>query len=131
MEFNTTTKAENLRAYVGKSMRNHALNRSRDNNAWKRGKNFQTVGEEFLQTVEDGHSLPDAFEAKRAGEAVNRVLDALNKDDRRIFIMRFYLGLSVAEISRQLGFGESKIKVSIHRTRKKIAELMQKEGIIV
>ena len=112
-------------------MRNHALNRSRDNNAWKRGKNFQTVGEEFLQTVEDGHNLADSFEAKRAGEVVNRVLDAISKDDRRIFIMRFYLGLSISNISHQLGFGESKIKVSIHRTRKKIAELMQKEGIIV
>ena len=124
-------KPTNLRAYIGRSMRNHALNRSRDNNAWKRGKNFQTVGEEFLQTVEDGHSLADSFEAKRAGEAVNRVLDAICKDDRRIFIMRFYLGLSISDISHQLGFGESKIKVSIHRTRKKIAELMQKEGIIV
>ena len=124
-------KPTNLRAYIGRSMRNHALNRSRDNNAWKRGKNFQTVGEEFLQTVEDGHSLADSFEAKRAGEAVNRVLDAISKDDRRIFIMRFYLGLSISDISHQLGFGESKIKVSIHRTRKKIAELMQKEGIIV
>ena len=59
------------------------------------------------------------------------MLDSLRKDDRRIFIMRFYLGMSVADISRQLGFGESKIKVSVHRTRKKIAELMQKEGIII
>ena len=124
-------KPSNLRSYIGRSMRNHALNRSRDNNAWKRGKNYQTVGEEFLLTVEDGQSLADGFEAKRAGEAVNRVLDSLGKDDRRIFIMRFYLGMSVDDISRQLGFGESKIKVSVHRTRKKIAELMKKEGIIV
>ncbi|MBQ8258033.1 MAG: sigma-70 family RNA polymerase sigma factor [Clostridia bacterium] len=124
-------KPSNFRSYIGRSMRNHALNRSRDNNAWKRGKNYQTVGEEFLLTVEDGHSLADGFEAKRAGEAVNRVLDSLGKDDRRIFIMRFYLGMSVADISLQLGFGESKIKVSVHRTRKKIAELMKKEGIII
>ena len=124
-------KPTNLRAYIGRSMRNHALNRSRDNNAWKRGKNFQTVGEEFLQTVEDGHSLADSFEAKRAGEVVNRVLEAISKDDRRIFIMRFYLGMSISDISHQLGFGESRIKVSVHRTKKKIAELMVKEGIIV
>ncbi|MBQ3227619.1 MAG: RNA polymerase subunit sigma, partial [Clostridia bacterium] len=50
-------KPSNFRSYIGRSMRNHALNRSRDNNAWKRGKNYQTVGEEFLLTVEDGHSL--------------------------------------------------------------------------
>lgn len=124
-------RPKNLRPYVGKAMRNHALNRSRDNNAWKRGRQYYTVGEEFLEAIEDSSSLADEFEAKRAGEVLNRALDLLSKDDRRIFIMRFYLGMSIADISDQLKFGESKIKVSIHRTRKKIADMMKKEGIIV
>ena len=124
-------KPSNLRSYIGRSMRNHALNRSRDNNAWKRGRQYYTVGEEFLEAIEDGSSLADEFEAKRAGEVLNRALDLLNKDDRRIFIMRFYLGMSISDISGQLRFGESKIKVSIYRTRKKIADMMKKEGIIV
>jgi DNA-directed RNA polymerase specialized sigma24 family protein len=45
--------------------------------------------------------------------------------------MRFYLGMSIADVSHQLGFGESKVKVSIHRTRKKLADMMKKEGIII
>lgn len=124
-------RPKNLRPYVGKAMRNHALNRSRDNNAWKRGKNYYTVGEEYLETIEDGCNLADEFEAKRAGEVLNKVLDMLGKDDRRIFIMRFYLGMSITDVSHQLGFGESKVKVSIHRTRKKLADMMKKEGIII
>jgi RNA polymerase sigma-70 factor (ECF subfamily) len=89
------------------------------------------VGEEYLETIEDGCNLADEFEAKRAGEVLNKVLDTLGKDDRRIFIMRFYLGMSITDVSHQLGFGESKVKVSIHRTRKKLADMMKKEGIII
>ena len=45
--------------------------------------------------------------------------------------MRFWLGLEYSDISRQTGFSESKIKVSVHRTRKALAELLKKEGITV
>ena len=45
--------------------------------------------------------------------------------------MRYWMGLSLAEISAQTGFGESKIKVSLHRTRNKIAAELKKEGITV
>lgn len=122
---------ENLRAYIGTAARNQALNRSRDANAWKRGGNVKIVGEEFLETIEDGHDLAEGFEAKRAGEVINRILGKIRKDDRKIFVMRFYLDFSIAQIAKQTGFGESKIKMSILRTRKKLAAELQKEGITV
>ncbi len=121
----------NLRSYIGTAARNHALNRSRDANAWKRGGNIRIVGEEFLDMLDDGSDLAEAFEAKRAGEIMNRVLGTLKKEDRKIFTMRFWLGLGYAEIARQTGFGESRVKMSVSRTRKKIAEELKKEGITV
>lgn len=119
----------NLRSYIGTATRNLALNRSKEMNAWKRGGNMQTVGDEFLETIEDGHDLAEAFEAKCAGVVINKFLDTLNDGDRRIFIMRFWMGLEYSEISRHTNFTESKIKVSIHRSRKKLAAMLEKEGI--
>ena len=124
-------RPKNLRPYVGKAMRNHALNRSRDNNAWKRGKNYYTVGEEYLETIEDGCSLADSFEAKRAGEIISRVLEGQSAGDRKIFIYRYWLGMSIEQIVAQTHFGESRVKMSLHRTRKKLAEELGKEGITV
>lgn len=124
-------KPGNLRSYIGTATRNRALNHSRNANAWKRGRGFQNVGDELLEVIEDGHDLADAFEAKRAGEVINRFLETLKTADRRIFIMRFWLGLSHADISKYTGFGESRIKVSIHRSRKKLADMLEKEGITV
>ena len=124
-------RPENLRAYVGTAARNIALNRSRDINAWKRGGNVQIVGDEFLEGVEDGRDLAEQFEAKRAAEIINRTLEKMRKDDRKIFIMRIFLNLPIAEISRQTGFGESKVKMSLSRTRKRLADILAREGITV
>ena len=124
-------KPENLRAYIGTTARNHALNRSREANAWKRGGNVKIVGEEFLAMLDDGTSLAEQYEAKRAGEIINRFLDTIKKDDRKIFVMRFWLDMTIPQIAKQTGFGESKVKMSIVRTRKKLAAELHKEGITV
>ena len=124
-------RPENFRAYIGTAARNHALNRSRDMNAWKRGGNVQIVGDEFLEGVEDGRDLAEQFEASRAAEIINQTLEKMRKDERKIFVMRIYLNLSIADIARQTGFGESKVKMSLSRTRKKLADILKKEGITV
>ena len=84
-----------------------------------------------MLTVEDGHSLADSFEAKRAGEIISRVLDAGSRNDKKLFFMRYWMGMSIEQIREQTGFGESRIKMSLLRTRKKIAEALGKEGITV
>ena len=104
---------------------------SRNENAWKRGGRAATVGEEFLAIVEDGSDLASGYEARRAGEIISRVLAKVGRTNKDIFILRYWMGLSLAEISAQTGFGESKIKVSLHRTRNKIAAELKKEGITV
>ena len=124
-------RPKNLRSYIGTATRNRALNKSKEMNAWKRGGSYQTVGDEFLEGVADGHDLADAFEAKRAGEVINAFLGTLETADRRIFILRFWMGLGYADIARQVNCTESKAKVSIHRSRKKLAEMLEKEGITV
>jgi DNA-directed RNA polymerase specialized sigma24 family protein len=41
------------------------------------------------------------------------------------------MGLSYSQIVSQTGAGESRVKMSLHRTRKKIAEELRKEGVAV
>lgn len=124
-------RPDNLGAYLSEIVRRQSVNRSRANNAWKRGKNVQIVGEEFLSLVEDGTDLAAQFDAKRAGSLISDFLRASTKNDRKIFIMRYWLDMSIEQISSQTGFGESKIKVTLHRMRKKLASLLGKEGFTV
>ena len=122
-------KPRDLRAYICKAVRNRAREISRNENVWKRGGKIAIVGEEFLTLVEDGTDLASGFEARRAGEIISSVLETVGRTNKDIFILRYWLGNSLPQISAQTGYGESKIKVSLHRTRKKIAAALKKEGI--
>ena len=124
-------RPEDLKAYVARAIRNRAHDISREANAWKRGGRVRIVGDELLSMLDDGSDLAADYEAKRAGEIISRVLDTVNKDDRRMFILRYWLGLNIDQIALHMRSGESRVKVSLHRTRKKIAEELGKEGITV
>ncbi len=124
-------RPDSFSAYLAEIVRRQSINKSRSNNAWKRGKNVQVVGEEFLSMLEDGTDLASQFEARRAGGIISRFLRESAKNDRKIFIMRYWLDMSIAQIASHTGFGESKIKVTLHRMRMKLAAELGKEGITV
>ena len=124
-------RPKSLAAYLGTALRRLALDRSRAENAWKRGKGVQTVGEEFLELIEDGRDLAEDYETKRAARIVNDYLGRLGKTERKIFILRYWADCSIAQIAEQTGYGESKIKMTLLRTRNKLREELGKEGITV
>lgn len=124
-------RPKSLRAYLAAVVRNLALKKSRDNNAWKRGGQVRIVGEEFLSMMDDGTDLAADYETRRAAEIVNAFLKKISRDDRRIFVMRYWFGLSYRDITRHTGFGESRVKMSLSRTRKKLAEKLEKEGVTI
>ena len=53
------------------------------------------------------------------------------KTERKIFILRYWADCSIAQIAEQTGYGESKIKMTLLRTRNKLREELGKEGITV
>ena len=122
---------KDLKAYIARSVRNRARDISREANAWKRGGRVQIVGDEFLSLLDDGTDLASDFEAKRAGEIISRVLESIPEADKRIFVLRYWVGMDISQIMHQTNFGESRVKVSLHRTRKKIADELGKRGITV
>jgi len=122
---------KDLKAYIARAVRNRARDIGREANAWKRGGRVQIVGDEFLSILEDGTDLASDFEAKRAGEIISGVLELIPEADKKIFVLRYWLGMDISQIMHQMNFGESRVKVSLHRTRKKLADELGKRGIIV
>ena len=122
---------ECLPAYLTILVRNAARTRSRDNNAWKRGGNVQIVGEEFLSMIADDSDITSHYESARAGEIINLFLGKLSKSERRVFMMRYWIDSSIAEIAAQTGYSHSKIKSMLSRLRRRLADELRKEGIII
>lgn len=124
-------KPRNLAAYITVLVRNDAKRRTRDANAWKRGGQVQIIGEEFLSMIPDGGDITSEFESRRAGEVINRFLGTLSKSERRVFMMRYWIDAGIEQIASQTGFSPSKIKSMLARLRKRLAEDLRKEGIIL
>ena len=119
---------EDFCAYLSKTVRNRAYEISRSANAWKRGGNVTVVGEEFMSTIDDGTDLASDFEAKRMGKVISDLLRRVGEANKDIFVMRYWLGMSHAQIVQQTGYSAGKIKMSLKRTREKLAEALRKEG---
>ena len=125
------TKPASLSAYISEVTRRLAMKKSRSSNAWKRGGEVKLVGEELLSMLDDGTDLSELYESRRAGEAISKFLLSRSESERRIFLMRYFFDMSPRDIAKQMHCGESAIKMRLLRTRKKLAEYLKKEGIMV
>ncbi len=120
-----------LSAYVSALARNIAISKSRANNAWKRGGNVQVVNDEALSMIADEQSLAEHYESRLAGKVINDFIETLSKSERKVFILRYWFDASDRQIADQTGFSHSKIKSMLARLRKRLAEKLAREGIIV
>ena len=91
--------------------------------------NIENVGEELLAIIPDGSDLASDYDSRRIGLIIDTFLRSINKADRQIFVRRYWYGDSIADVCRFTGFGESRVKTSLHRTREKLSEVLKKEGV--
>ena len=124
-------RPQSLKAYLAAAVRGRAIDRSRSVNAWKRGSNVRIVGEEYLSMLDDGTDLAADYESRRAGEIISDFLNSAGEREKNVFVMRYWFDMDISQISVQTGFSESKVKSLLFRLRKKLAERLKKEGIIV
>lgn len=122
-------RPDDLRAYSVTILHRRAIDRTRSVNAWKRSGNMQTVSEEFLTTLDDGTDLASDYENSRAVKLLNGLLQTLPTLERKVFVMRYCLGESIGGIAAKTGSSEGRIKMMLMRTRKKLKEILIKEGI--
>ena len=61
-------------------------------------------------------------------EILNRFLSSLPKDRRKIFMRRYWYMCSIKEIAEGYSMSESKVKMSLLRSRNELKQLLEKEG---
>lgn len=86
----------------------------------QQSRNIPFAGEfEFPEEREPNHDL----EMLRLEES----LQQLNVSERQVFIERIVHKKSTAETAKDLGWGQSKVRTTLHRARNKIKAVMRKE----
>ncbi len=118
-----------LKAFLGKITRNLALNVLEKNRAGKRGGGEGTaVLDELEEWVADSGAASWSADHYVLTETLRRFLRELPEEKRIIFIRRYWYMDPVKDIADDLNIGESKVKMTLMRTRKALAEVLEKEG---
>lgn len=126
------TQPQNLGAYLAKIVRNLSLNRYRSAHQKKREAGRVAVSlEELAECVPTGETLEQAVEKGRMGEVISGFLRKLPKEERVMFIRRYFYMDSVAEVAGFLGCSESKVKTTMFRCRKKLQEVLVREEVSI
>ena len=60
---------------------------------------------------------------------MNSFLSALPAESRKIFMRRYWYLASIREIAQEYYISESKVKVTLLRTREKLKLFLEKEGV--
>lgn len=117
-------------AYLAKLCRNFSLSRLQWKSAAKRSAQVVELTREMDECIPD-HSLERKLEGEELGQLLNAFLDGLSRENRLIFLRRYWYADPVREIAERYQISESKVKTQLHRTRKKLQQFLEGEGIRV
>lgn len=119
-----------LRSYICRIVRNLALKKWRVNSALKRGGGFEVPLSELEGCLPD-NSLDERFSANELTERLNDFLATLRRDDRVMFVRRYWFAAPLSEISAAYGITEHNASVRLGRIRKKLRKYLDSKEDIV
>lgn len=123
------TRPQSLKAYMLKLTRNRAIDMYDIKNAAKRG-NGETVAcfDELSECLASQESVAESVEASELAKLINELLKSEKPLARKIFLQRYFYMLTVSEIANANSIGESRVKMSLRRTRNRLAEKLSQAG---
>ncbi|MBQ8860913.1 MAG: sigma-70 family RNA polymerase sigma factor [Ruminococcus sp.] len=116
-------------AFLAKITRRLSISKLRKNIAKKRGENTATCFDELNECIADKSEVYESIEVEELKYIIEKFLLKRSKDEMNIFICRYFYGDSIADISKQFNYSISKIKITLHRSRKALKEHLIKEGV--
>lgn len=117
-----------LSAFLGRITRNLSIDRYRQLHAAKRAGELEAVDLE-LDGCAPAFWADERIDAIATGEAISRFLRAISRDDRVIFLRRYWYVDSIAEIAARYRVSESRVKSSLHRSRARLRKYLEQEGV--
>jgi RNA polymerase sigma-70 factor (ECF subfamily) len=76
--------------------------------------------------IENNLSLPDEFEIKELKELIFNELEKINPDQKEIFILKEYSGLSYKEIAALIEIDVELVKSRLYKVRQKLIKRISK-----
>lgn len=119
-----------LEGFVYKVGRNQALKKLRQRSAGRRNSRYDLSLDELSPCLPGG-SLEEQMDARLLGQAIDRFLDTLSKENRNLFLRRYWFGDSVKSLSAAFSLSENALSVRLSRIRTQLKTYLIQEGFFV
>lgn len=125
-------RPRSLPAYIAALTRNNALNRYEERNAAKRGGGQMPAALEEISPylADPDQNVEDRLTETALRDALTQFLGTLSKENRLIFLARFWSFQPIADIAADHGISTGAVKMSLRRTKDKLRKYLKKEGLI-
>lgn len=124
-------RPERLSVFLGKITRNLALDRWKHRRAEKRGKGQVPLAlEELGECTPAAHRTEAVIERLVLTDLLNAFLGELKPEARKLFVGRYWYLRPVGELAKEYGLSQSKVKMSLLRTREKLRQRLEQEGFL-
>ena len=123
-------RPEHLKAYTLAIARNLSLDRYQGMRARKRNSSYDLALSELEDCLASEGDAETELEARELARAVNRFLAGLSKEDRQLFVCRYYLAQPVKDIAVKLNVRSNRVSLRLFRLREKLKKYLEREGLI-
>ena len=118
--------------FLGRITRNLAFDKYRASNAQKRGGgDTALLLSELEECVPSAKTIESESENNFLKETLNQFLSSIKEEDCVFFVQRYWYSNSIAEIAERHGVSQGQVTMNLHRTRAKLKQHLEKEGIMI
>lgn len=118
-----------LRAWLGKVVRNLALDLWQRNHTKKRYGGMHLLLSELEDCVPSQGTVEEAVEAMELGRIISRWLYTLSPEDRQLFVRRYWNGQALSDLAGETGLTPAKLAQKMYRLRLELKKKLEKEGV--
>ena len=116
-------RPESLPAFVGTLVRRCSITRYRANTAMKRNSHYDIASPQ--------QAMEEHYAARELAAAIERFLDTQSKENRVLFMRRYWYADSFAEIGKLLGITEGNARLRLTRMRKQLKTYLTEQEVLV
>ncbi len=121
-----------LKTFLGKITRNLSLDRYEMLKADKRNNGqIPLVFEELQECLSASDNTENIIEEIAITDILNRFLASLSLEQRKVFMRRYWYLSPIKDIAAEYGMSESKVKMSLFRSRNELKSMLETEGVFI
>ena len=121
-------RPEKLRPWLGRIVRNISISLWRKNHRQKRYSGLEQTLSELEEAVPSPVRVEREIESAELGRIIDKWLQGLARDDRVLFVRRYWYDIPLKELAEESGIPAKKLAQKMYRLRQGLKTFLEREG---